>query len=236
MPVIDMQNTSKQLSEAFQHRNRIPANLLRAAVSADFRVHDRCTWLPGPIEHSLTRRRSVRVFAASALSRAHVLGAVAAAHEAEEAVWPPGQHGGVGLDVLIAAFNIEGMAKGLYAIYEANAELLSEDSACLGILRERYADAPVLMLVCADLNQTCRDAGPAGYQAALIRAGTLGYAAWLWSISMGLTGCVYGAASHHASGVGRTRNANLRHLFTVAIGMPAGSVSPRTKGGAGSLP
>jgi hypothetical protein len=235
MPVITKQNVAKQLSEAFRHREPTLARP-HSALVADFRVHERCTWPGRPIEDVLTQRRSVRAFASSAITRSDVLGAIGAARDAEEAVWPPGRHGDIGLRMLIAAFNVDGLAKGLYGTREVSTEPLSLDSAHVDILRKQYADAPVLILICADVNRACRDAGQAGYPAALIRAGTAGYAAWLWSISAGLAGSVYGGASQHASAAGRQGDANLRHLFTVAIGMPAGAVSPRAEDAPGSLP
>jgi nitroreductase len=235
MPVIIGQNVTKQLSESLRQREPTLARPL-GAPAADFRVHERCTWLGGPVGEVLTQRWSVRAFASSAIARSDVLGAIGAARDAEEAVWPPGKHGAMGLDVLIAAFNVGGLARGLYSTRDATTEPLSVDSACLDILREHYADAPVLLLICADVNHACRDAGQAGYPAALIRAGTAGYAAWLWSISAGLAGSVYGGASQDASGAARQRDANLRHLFTVAIGMPAGAVGPRAGDGRGSVP
>lgn len=235
MPVIAGQNVAKQLSEAFRHREPELA-LPVSAPLADFRVHEGCTWLGGPIEDVLTQRRSIRAFAPSAIGRSEVLGAIGAARDAEEAVWPPGRHGAMGLAVLIAAFNVDGLAKGLYGTREASCEPLSLDAAHLDTLREQYVDAPVLLLICADLNQACRDARQAGYPAALIRAGTAGYAAWLWSISAGLAGSVYGGASQHASAAWRPQDANLRHLFTVAIGVPVGAVSPHPGNGPGALP
>lgn len=225
--MITGRDTSKQLWEAFQHRQPAHAAGPTASTAVGVRAHNRCTWLQGPVEDYLTQRRSVRVFAPSAIPRSHVLGAIAAARDAEAAVWPPDTHGAIALDILIAAFDIDGLARGLYATGEVNTELLSSDSACLDVLRKQYADAPALLLMCADLNQAFREAGPAGYPATLIRAGTAGYAAWLWSVSVGLVGCIHGSSSHDANGVARQWDVNLRHLFTVALGLSAHAVDPR---------
>jgi hypothetical protein len=223
MPLITESAASKQLPEAFQDRKSAPASPLGGPAAADFRPHQRCTWLRGPIEESLIRRQSVRAFALSAVPRSLVLGAIAAARAAGEAVWPPDRHGGVSMQMLVAAVNVDGLAPGVYTVREAGTDLLTPKSEYLDILREQYADAPVLILICADLNQACRDAGQAGYPATLTRAGTVGYAAWLWAVSAGLAGCVYGGASPDASGAVRQLDGNLRHLFTVAIGAPAGA-------------
>jgi Nitroreductase family len=194
----------------------------RSGPTSNLRGHEHRTWLPGPVEESLIRRQSVRTFARSAVPLSQVLGAIAAAREAADAVWPPDRHGALTLDMLIAAISVDGLAPGLYTARASGAELLTPDSAYLDILREQYTDAPVLILVGADLNQACRDAGQAGYPATLTRVGTAGYAAWLWAISAGLAGCVYGGTSLQAGGAWRQLDVNLRHLFTVAVGVPAG--------------
>jgi hypothetical protein len=218
MPLITESDVSRQLPGAFQDRKPASAS---GPVAAGFLAHERCGWLPWSIEESLKRRQSVRAFAPSAVPRSQVLGAIAAARAAADAVWPPGRHGGVGLEMLAAAISVDGLAPGLYAAREAGAKLLTPDSALLDLLRAQYADAPVLILICGDLNQACRSAGQAGYPAALTLAGTAGYAAWLWAISAGLAGCLYGGASQHARGAWRELDPNLRHLFTVSIGIPA---------------
>jgi hypothetical protein len=235
MPVIAGRNVDRQLSEVLRQREPALARPLRGPA-AGLRAHEGRAWLSGPVEEVLTQRSSVRAFASSALARSDVLGAAGAARDAEETVWPPGQHGAMGLDVLVAACNVDGLAKGVYSTRDAGPEPLSLGSAYPDILREQYADAPALLLICADVNLACQDAGPAGYPAALVRAGTAGYAAWLWSISAGLAGSVYGGASQQVSGAGRQRDAVLRHLFTVAIGAPAGAVGPGAGDDPGSLP
>ncbi len=212
--------TSQQLWEAFGDRR--PTWTAGPATPAATGVpgNDSRPWLTEPIEDCLRRRRSTRQFEAAAVPWSQVLGAITAAHCAGAAVWLPDRHGGIGLDFLLAAFDVAELNPGIYATDGAGTELLSSDRVLLDVLREQYLAAPALLLVCADLNQACRDAGPAGYPAALIRAGTAGYAAWLWSISAGLVGCLLGGASHYASSVARLKNQNLRHLFTVAIGLP----------------
>ena len=54
----------------------------------------------------------------------------------------------------------------------------------------------------------------------LVRAGTIGHGAWLWAVSAGLAASVYGSTSHHVSAAARQLDVNLRHLFTVALGLP----------------
>jgi nitroreductase len=178
--------------------------------------------LPGPIEDVLIRRRSVRSFAPDPVPASFVRDAVTAARDAEAATWPAGPHGLVTFTVLVAAYRVSGTARGLYAPgAEAGARPLRSAGACLDALPALYTDAPVLLLICADLNEACRTAGASGYPSALVRAGTMGYAAWLWALSAGLAGSVYAPASHQVTAVARQLDVNLRHLFTVALGAPA---------------
>jgi hypothetical protein len=179
-------------------------------------------WLPGSLDETLRHRRSVREFSADPLPKSQLDAVVAAALDADAAMWPAPSHGAVTWEILTAAFHVGGLDPGVYARRGGrDAVLAGPGCASFGALRRQYADAPVLLLICADLNQACRAAGPAGYPAALVRSGTIGYAAWLRTISVGLACSVYGGASHWVTGVARQLDPNLRHLFTVALGTPA---------------
>jgi nitroreductase len=223
--MINAEITGEHIWEAFRDRQPAFAAPPPGPMAAGSRAPGRRV-TDGLTDDVLARRGSVREFATSMVPRGQILAAVAAAHDADAAVWPSGRHGAIDLEILIAASGIDGLARGLYAARETGTELLSPDPAELDTLRKQYTDAPALLLICANLNHACRAAGPAGYPAALVRAGAAGYAAWLWAISVGLAGCVYGGASHEASGAARQRDVNLRHLFTVALGMPARTLWP----------
>ena len=221
MPVISRPATNEQMWQALQMRR--PAGPSAGGGTGDAWPRpcpDRLAWLPGPIQDTLARRHSVRGFAAEPVPAATVRAATAAAHAAEAAIWPPGQHGRSGFRFLAAAFSVSGLATGLYACARPDGELHRVDFAGLDMLREQYAPAPVLLLVCGNLNQACRTAGASGYASMLVRAGTAGYGAWLWAIANGLAGTVFGGASHQVSGAARQVDADLCHLFTVAIGRP----------------
>jgi hypothetical protein len=206
MPLITVGGTGHRLGQALLDR-RWP-------------VRDVPGWLPGPVEDALLRRSSVREFSADPLPAARVRSAADAARLAETVTWPARSHGAASFEVLVAAFNVGGLARGLYPAH-GSIRLDAPDCEWLGSLRGQYADAPALLLICGDLNQACRAAGPGGYASMLVRAGTIGCAAWLWAVSAGLAASVYGSASHRVSFAARQLNADLRHLFTVALGTPA---------------
>ena len=205
MPMIPVGGTSEQLGAALAGRQ--PA------------AQDVPGWLPGSVEEALVGRHSVRQFSPEPLSAARVRAAAAAARDAESVTWPARSHGAAGFEILVAAFNCAGLDPGLYPAHGRQG-LADPRSGWLDSLRRQYADAPALLLICGDLNQACRAVGPAGYPSMLVRAGTIGHGAWLWAVSAGLAASVYGSTSHHVSAAARQLDVNLRHLFTVALGLP----------------
>lgn len=213
MPIIIPEVQAPLITEALASRS-VPAQ-----ETADL------VWRPGSIEDTLARRRSVRVFRPDPVPESVVRGAVAAARDAEAAIWPASSHGAFTFEILVAAYRVEGMAGGLYATSTGTGlPPLGTDDALLGSLPALYADAPVLLLICGDLNGACRARGSSGYASMLIRAGTIGYAGWLWAVSAGLAGSVYAAPSHQVTGAARELDPNLRHLFTLALGASAEQV------------
>jgi hypothetical protein len=168
----------------------------------------------------MCHRDSVREFSAAPLTIATIRQVVSAARAGEAAAWPVRSHGAAQFEVLVAALNVKGLAGGLYTS-TLSQELAGREAIWLTTLREQYADAPTLLLICGNLSRACDAAGASGYASMLVRAGTLGYAAWLWALSAGLRCSVYGSASHRVTSAARLLDPHLRHLFTVAIGYPA---------------
>ncbi len=205
MPIVAHGGTSNGLGEVLLDRQQ-PAR-------------EGLAWLHGPVEDILRSRSSVRAFSADPLPASCVRDAVSAARAAEAAVWPARSHGAATFEVLVAAFNVAGLDGGLYPAH-GRCPLATPASGWLDSLRGLYADAPALLLICGDLNGACRAAGPSGYGSMLVRAGSIGYGAWLWAVSASLAASVYGGTSHRVTGAARLLNGNLRHLFTVAIGAP----------------
>jgi Nitroreductase family len=176
---------------------------------------------------TLAGRRSVRQFAGRPVPVALLADACHNAVRAEHASWPAEAHGDAGLKIVVAAAQVDGLAKGAHAFsiatdgfdYLAGPALIDE-------LRLHYAKAPAFVLVCAD---RARDVLPQStYQSMLVRAGSLGYAAWLNAMAAGLCGCPFGRAISEApialsAGYGRP----VHHLFTIALGWPAEAEPPR---------
>jgi hypothetical protein len=225
MPIINPDAQIPRITEALAAR-RPPfpdeGHLAPASHPTRSREIADLIWLPGSIDATLARRRSVRKFRRDPVPESMVEAAVTAARDAEAATWPASSHGAFRFEILVAACAVEGVARGLHATSSgAGLRPLGTYDACLRSLPALYADVPVLLLICGDLNGVCRAGGASGYASMLTRAGTIGYAAWLWAVSAGLAGSVYAAASHEVTGAARELDPNLRHLFTLALGAPA---------------
>jgi hypothetical protein len=180
-------------------------------------------WLPGSIESVMVGRRAVHQFADDELSRQQLTAIADSAYKAEQTVWPAETHGTIRFTILAAAYRVSTLRPGLYLVDPAAADDAFQPLTAgpwLESLREVYADAACLMLVCADFSGACRTDGP-GYGPLVIRAGTLGYGAWLSAVGLGLAGCVYGATHYRVTETVRQLHAQSRHMFTVAVGRPA---------------
>jgi nitroreductase len=178
----------------------------------------------------LDARRSVREFRDEPLPLADVQFVVDYAGAALQAWWPAAGRADRGLAVLAAAFDVTGLSRGIHAP-DQEATLVAEPG-WLPALRDIYAPAPVLLLICGDVSWACSEAGP-GYGGLLTAAGALGYALWLAAISAGLAGSVYGGTCHDVTQAVSGYRPGLHHLFTFALGRPAAPVRLRagTAGG-----
>lgn len=179
----------------------------------------------------LADRRSVRRFANRPIPVELLASACRTATLVTQAYWPDAVHGNPGLQIAIAAAQIQGLATGVHAFslpaggfeYLGGGSLINE-------LQGEYVPAPALFLLFGDLGRA-RDASPdGGYQKLLIRAAALGQAALLNAMAAGLRGCAFGRAMSQVSVVlsaGQTRR--VHHLFTVAVGWPPDAESPRQR-------
>jgi hypothetical protein len=216
MPLLTEGEPARRVAELLMQRGAAAT----ASAESVGNPADGVCWLGGPLREALTRRRSVRDFAADPLPCGHLRAIIADARAATAATWPGTRHGDTALTVMVAADRVTGLAEGVHAAGPGQwLPLAKPGRALLGSLAVEYADAPALLLVCGDLAQISRVGG--GYGDLLVRAGTLGYAAWLRAISLGLGGSIYGGTSPQVTAVARQAGAGLQHVFTVAIGHPA---------------
>jgi hypothetical protein len=210
------------MAETFRARARARASGDGAVPVDTTGAADDAHWLPGQLDAVLGARKSVESFAATPIERSVLDGTVNAARTALARACPAGPADHQAFQLLIAAFRVRGMAPGLYSWRPLLTEqLLTDDPDWLASARANYVDAPVLVFICADLNAACRRSGPTGYAAELVRAGAFGYAIWLHAISAGVGGHLYGAAWQRVTTAARLVSADLRHVFTVALGLPS---------------
>jgi hypothetical protein len=177
-------------------------------------------WPSGAANDALARRRAVRHFTDEPISLPALATVIEHARAAGQTVWPAEVHGLVEYTILIAAFRVTGLDPGLYlAGGDTKTDPFSRptDAPWLDSLRAAYADAACLLLICANITAACRTGGP-GYGPLLIRAGTIGYAAWLSAISLGLAGCVYARPHYRVTEVARLVDGRSNHVFTISLG------------------
>jgi hypothetical protein len=185
----------------------------RAPAVADLQV--------APLRAAMAGRRLARRFDLGTVSAAQLGLVVQAGLSADQRQWPLGPHHDLGLAVVLAALRVTDLPRGLHLAApgaDRSFVRLGNDH-WVGELADAYADAPVLLLVCGDLDRACLAVGPRGYGQLLVRAGAVGHAAWLAATELGLAGSVFGVRHPKVTAsVGRASSGSLSHLFTVALG------------------
>lgn len=212
MPLVPVGTPTRQVADVTLRRQAPASTEAPAAVVP-------AAWLAG-LEQAAGQRRSVRQFSNRAVSSPALLAAVDDGFRAEAALWPAERHGSVEFAVLVAAFAVDDMARGLHLVARpgtglANAFLGQPD--WLPDLRAEYAPAPAILLICGDVRAT-EPAHGGGYGSLLVRAASVGYAAWLSAIGSGMAGSVFGGALRPVTAAARGSHDRLRHLFTLVLG------------------
>jgi nitroreductase len=160
---------------------------------------------PAPTTEIVRSRHSVRTFSTEPIDIAHLRVIIDSAHLRHP-----------GFSVLIAAYRVADLDSGTYLAEPGN-ELTARPEYILDGVREAYADAAALLIICGDLAAAVEADGPNGYSRLLVQAGAFAYTAWLTALSLGLAGSVYGRSNGDADAAAR-RSGGLRHLFTAALG------------------
>ncbi len=181
----------------------------------------------------LAGRRSVRQFADRPVPAALLTDAFRNAMRAERAYWPAEVHGDAGLRLAVATARVDGLATGVHTLSIATAEFAYLAGAALvGELQQEYANAPALVLVCAEHVRDHDVLPRSSYQSRVMRAGALGYAVLLNAMAAGLCGCPFGRAMSEVPITLSARYARpVHHLFTIAIGWPAEAEAPQQETG-----
>lgn len=149
-----------------------------------------------PLEQVLARRESVRRFAAAPVPLPAVAAALAAADGGDRRDWAAERTAGVGLTLLLVAWNVEGLPAAAYR-YDGAAHALVEigpaPSAPAGsLLRQpEFATAGAVVEVAGDLAAAVARLGSHGHRLLLVRAGAAAHRAWLAALSADLAGCIF---------------------------------------------
>lgn len=181
------------------------------------------------IEATLAARRSERDYAPTPLDVQQVSTVLAGAREADARAWGEEREAGVGVELLLVAWRVEGLAPALY-VHRPEQDALAfvgpaptgEPAADL-LLQREYAAAPALLIVMGDLAAALHRHGSHGYRLMLLRAAGAAHAAWLAAVSLGLRGSVFAGllpdAVHELTG---SNGYDRTQLFGFAFGPPLG--------------
>jgi len=198
---------------------RKPAGLGAAAVAPRAALPEPGD--PGALDALLRRRTSVRTWARTPLAQEEVRTVVRAAGDADARLWPGEAAAGQGLELLLVAWRVAGLAPGLYAGLglERAGELPTGPAAQELVLQVEYAEAPALVLVLGDLAAAEARHGCHGHRLALLRAGAAAHAGWLAALGAGLVGGVFaGLLPGPLRGLAGVDGASRAQLFALAIG------------------
>ncbi|MCQ4042784.1 nitroreductase family protein [Streptantibioticus rubrisoli] len=216
MPLVPIGEPSRTIADALrQGRGPLPQPV---RVPAGSPVPGSAEW-SSELGDAVRQRRSVRQFAGRPVAPAALSAAIEDGYRAESTLWPARLHGTVDFTVLTAAFAVQGLATGLHhqaVPFVPQSEGPLGNPPWLADLRAEYAPAPAILLICGDISAAGRDGG--GYGTLLMRAASLGYAAWLSAVCAGLAGAVFGGAQRAVSAEASRLDHRFRHLFTLVLG------------------
>jgi hypothetical protein len=213
-PLQRMTGTLAEAAQSQAHHFPDGTGSLAGVLGSEMSMHD-----------VLSRRRSVRVFNAKPAPVAELAVIAQAGLAAERRVRPAEAHDHMGMAFVLAALNVAGLPPGLYlstADVREPFSLMQHEPAWMQELRQRYADAPAMLMVCGDAPSACRALGKRGYGQILLLAAAAGHAAWLRAISLGMAGTVFGGTCHQVTAsLAQTHSPQRWHLFTLAVGYRA---------------
>lgn len=158
------------------------------------------------------------------LTSGQIRAVIVASYAAYSRDWPATIHRGSELVILMAAYQVVRFRSGVYPVPFPGTTPLRPlpGDGLLPRLRQQYADAPALLLVCGDVSAACESTGSAGYGSLLVRAGALAQAAAMSAATTGLTASTYGRPCRHTSEATKAAiGGNPRHLVTISLGLPA---------------
>lgn len=149
------------------------------------------------IDDVLRERASIRHYAPSAIASGELAAVLLAAASLDATLYPGETAAGLGLELLVAAWRVDGVAPALYlsvdggGALEPVAALPTGERAQELVLQREFADAPALVVVLGDLAAAEERHGPHGHRLLLQRAGAAGHAGWLAAIAHGMHGTVF---------------------------------------------
>jgi len=177
----------------------VPERLRTQPVSA----YARRVALPPPLTESyalqqaLMVRTAVRAYDAAPVSLAQLGTLLRAASEGDRQDWPQEEAAGVGLQLTVVAWRVEGLERAIWRYQPQTHELVeagpapAPEEADTLTLQVEFTAAPALVLITGSLAAACARYGSWGHRQLLLRAGSAGQRLWLGAIGVGLAGSVF---------------------------------------------
>ncbi|MCP2308245.1 nitroreductase family protein [Kitasatospora paracochleata] len=213
MPLVDQREVMTAFADRLAARRaELSAGPVGVAPAQEARAASaRTVW------EVLEARRSVRSFDARPVAAAELSAVLARALTDHRAQWPDRP---ADLTVLLAAYRVEGLAAGWYAVGPDGGFGAVTGAPDLPDPVEVYDGAPAVLVVGGDLAAAVRRADQAGYTDLLVRAGMLAHGCWLTAIAAGLGGCLRGRAQGPATAALHAAQPGGRHLLSLTLGHP----------------
>ncbi|BCY08346.1 hypothetical protein [Actinoplanes sp. L3-i22] len=155
------------------------------------------------LDDVLADRVAVRDYAPTPLTTAEVSAICAAADLMDVEAWPREQQAGLGLELYLAAWRVDGVDTGLYRYLPEQralrrvADLPSGAEAAELVMQEEFAEAAALLLITGNLAGAIDRHGSHGHRLLLTRGGAAGHAAWLAALRLRLVGTVFAGLLPH---------------------------------------
>ena len=181
------------------------------------------------VDQLLLRRESVRCWGNRPVDARSLTRAIDLASATDQDLWPDEVTAGVDLEIVIVAWNVDGLVPGVYVLddigWRWKSQLPDSMSRNHYVPQHDLAASPVILLAVGNMLASCVRHGSQGYRILLTRAGAICHTALLSAISDGLCGTIFAGFHPDAARMLLGTSMVRRQLLAVAIGLPFDGVS-----------
>jgi SagB-type dehydrogenase family enzyme len=180
-----------------------------------------------PLQQSLLARGAVRVYDPAPFSLAQLGTILHTAVAGDRQNWPQEEAAGVGLQLKVVAWRVEGVEPAIWQYEPERHELAyigpapAAHEADSLTLQHEFTAAPVIIFITGNLAAACARYGSWGHRQLLFRAGAAGQRLWFGAIGVGLAGTVFaGFLPRAANRFARVDGYLEASLLAFAVGRP----------------